>query len=48
MKKAYLIAEILLERGMPVSVVKEITDLGEYEIQVLQRKWTAGSQPTGL
>jgi hypothetical protein len=38
MKKPYLIAEILLERGLPVSVVKEITDLAEHEIQLLRRK----------
>ncbi|WP_290369283.1 hypothetical protein [Bacillus sp. CECT 9360] len=39
MKKPYLIAEILLERGLPVSVVKEITDLADQELQTLKRKW---------
>ncbi|WP_301950657.1 hypothetical protein [Bacillus sp. V59.32b] len=41
MKKPYLIAEILLERGLPVSVVKEITDLAEQELQTIKRKWNA-------
>ncbi|WP_158555777.1 hypothetical protein [Peribacillus glennii] len=40
MKKPYLIAEILLKRGMPLAVVKEITDLAEHEIQRLKRKCT--------
>ncbi|MEH6945724.1 hypothetical protein V7068_01435 [Bacillus sp. JJ634] len=38
MKKPYLIAEILLKRGMPDSVVKEITAMNEYEIFFLKRK----------
>lgn len=47
MKKPYLIAEILLKRGLPVSVVKEITDLAEHEIQLLKRKWAARTQRFG-
>ncbi|WP_180954679.1 hypothetical protein [Bacillus sp. V5-8f] len=36
MKKPYLIAEILLKRGMPITVVKEITNLADHEIRRLK------------
>jgi hypothetical protein len=39
MKKPYLIAEILLNRGMPDLVIKEITALAECELFHLKRKW---------
>lgn len=39
MEKQYLIAEILLERGLPDLVVKEITKLGEHELFFLKNKW---------
>lgn len=39
MKKPYLIAEILLRRGMPDLVIKEITALAECELFLLKRKW---------
>lgn len=39
MEKQYLIAEILLERGLPDLVVKEITKLGENELFFLKNKW---------
>ena len=38
MKKPYLIAEILLKRGMPDLVIKEITALAECELFLLKRK----------
>ena len=38
MKKPYLIAEILLRRGMPDFVIKEITALAECELFLLKRK----------
>lgn len=37
--KPYLIAEILLRRGLPEDVVKEITRLAENEIIWLKQKW---------
>ncbi|MFJ7974111.1 hypothetical protein JNUCC23_19015 [Peribacillus sp. JNUCC 23] len=38
MTKPYLIAEILLRRGLPENVVKEITRLAENEIVWLKKK----------
>lgn len=40
MKKQYLIAEILLKRGMSDCVVKEITAIAEHELLFLKRKWS--------
>lgn len=37
-KKAYLIAEILLNRQMPLDVIMEITDLREEDIISLKSK----------
>lgn len=37
-KKAYLIAEILLERSLPDYVIKVITDLAEEDIDYLKMK----------
>lgn len=37
-KKAYLIAEILLERSLPDYVIKVITDLAEEDITYLKMK----------
>ncbi|MGN1385767.1 MAG: hypothetical protein ACI4XS_04105 [Bacillus sp. (in: firmicutes)] len=37
-KKAYLIAEILLERSMPDYVIRVITDLGEDDLLYLKEK----------
>lgn len=39
MKKPYLIAEILINRGLPDKVVKEITAIAESELCFLKRKW---------
>ncbi|WP_409302307.1 hypothetical protein [Peribacillus sp. SCS-155] len=36
MSKPYLIAQILLERGMPEFVIKEITALDERELDILK------------
>ena len=38
MNKQYLIAEILLRRGMPDFVVKEMTAVAEQELLYLKRK----------
>ena len=38
MKNQYLIAEILLKRGMPDFVVKEITAIAEQELLSLKKK----------
>ena len=46
MKKPYLIAEILLKRGMPDMVIKEITALAECELFLLKRKWGIYDQTT--
>ena len=44
-EKAYLIAEILLNRKLPLDVIKTITDLCEEELVSLQRKFSrAGEQ----
>ncbi|MGE8078996.1 hypothetical protein [Peribacillus loiseleuriae] len=40
MTKPYLIADILLRRGLPENVVKEITRLAENEIVWLKKKWS--------
>ena len=37
-KKAYLIAEILMERSLPDYVIKVITDLAEEDIVYLKMK----------
>jgi len=37
-KKAYLIAEILLERRLPDHVIQAITDLAEEDIHYLKMK----------
>lgn len=44
MESQYLIAEILLERGLPETVVQAITKLGEPELDRLKSKW-AGESP---
>ncbi|MGM9929944.1 MAG: hypothetical protein ACI35P_18550 [Bacillus sp. (in: firmicutes)] len=36
--KAYLIAEILLNRQLPLHVIKEITDVTEEDLYMLQTK----------
>ncbi|MFD0051163.1 hypothetical protein ACFVHQ_17785 [Actinomycetes bacterium NPDC127524] len=36
--KPYLIAEILLLRGLPISVIKEITALDVHEIKKIRQK----------
>ena len=41
-KKAYLIAEILLERSLPDYVIKVITDLAEEDIVYLKMKTNNG------
>lgn len=38
MKKQYLIAEILLKRGVPDFVIKEMTAVAEQELLFLKRK----------
>lgn len=43
-KKAYLIAEILLERSLPDYVIKVITDLAEEDIVYLKRKTNCGNE----
>ncbi|MDM5286747.1 hypothetical protein ABEI56_14355 [Peribacillus castrilensis] len=47
MKKPYLIAEILLRRGMPDYVIKEVTALEECELFLLKRKWGQYDRKTG-
>ena len=47
MKKPYLIAEILLLRGMPDFVIKEITALAECELFHLKRKWGMYNRTSG-
>jgi hypothetical protein len=47
MKKPYLIAEILLRRGMPDYVIKEVTALEECELFLLKRKWGLYDRKTG-
>ncbi|WP_257968004.1 hypothetical protein [Peribacillus deserti] len=37
--KPYLIAEILLLRGLPEYVIKTITRLADDELQALKQKW---------
>ncbi|WP_419882035.1 hypothetical protein ACN6MY_21775 [Peribacillus sp. B-H-3] len=37
--KPYLIAEILLLRGLPISVIKEITALDAHEIKRIRQKY---------
>ncbi|MFF2501318.1 MULTISPECIES: hypothetical protein [Peribacillus] len=46
-KKPYLIAEILLKRGMPDYVIKEVTALKECELFLLKRKWGLYDRKTG-
>lgn len=38
MNKQFLIAEILLKRGMPDFVIKEITAVAEHELLYLKKK----------
>lgn len=38
-EKPYLIAEILIKRGLPAFVIKEITALKECELNPLIKKW---------
>ncbi|MBK5443649.1 hypothetical protein ACFY5J_19340 [Peribacillus butanolivorans] len=47
MKKPYLIAEILLRRGVPDFVIKEVTALAECELFLLKRKWGIYNRTTG-
>ncbi len=37
-KKAYLIAEILLNRQLPLDVIKEITAIAEEDLFIIQSK----------
>lgn len=46
-EKPYLIAEILLRRGMPDYVIKEVTALKECELFLLKRKWGLYDRKTG-
>ncbi|MCK1985975.1 MULTISPECIES: hypothetical protein [Peribacillus] len=46
-KKPYLIAEILLKRGMADYVIKEMTALEECELFLLKRKWGLYDRKTG-
>ena len=43
-EKAYLIAEILLNRNLPLDVIKTITDLCEEELLSLQSKFSGASK----
>lgn len=43
-KKAFLIAEILLKRQLPLEVIKEITDLAQEDITTLQTKVNLGQK----
>ncbi|MGG4153981.1 hypothetical protein [Peribacillus muralis] len=47
MKKPYMIAEILLRRGLPDYVIIEVTALAECELFLLKRKWGLYDRKTG-